>query len=283
MQTRAHIPTGRLILFLTAGLTVATALAGDINVGDPAERVRTVLGEPRGHIRSGTYELLQYDRGRVEVRDGVVTQVTLVSAEEAATLKIEREQQYREAQARQAAKREQRRVEGLAARDRALANPDFLASSGERQVEYWSSFRGQYPDVPVDSEYAAALAKRDRERQEAETQQRLAAMEQRVSEAEQRARDAEQNAEEARRNAERRYVYVAPPYYRYPTPYCPPVPPQTNRTAWQPTYPATGWNADLPYTHGYTSWASPHYVVRPSSVCTPPPRPSPGMRVSVNF
>lgn len=199
----------------------ALARAGDIEIGDPAAKVRDLLGEPRGDIRSGSYELLQYNRGRVELRDGVVTSVDLVSEAEAVARAAQRDQDQEARRARQAAAREQRRLDGLTARDRAIGNAAFMTSSGDRQVEFWDSFRRQYPDVPVDSEYAAALNKQDEEREKAATEQRLAAMEKRVQAAETKAQEASRDAERAKRESRRRTIYYNyPAYPAWPRPTC---------------------------------------------------------------
>ena len=111
----------------------------------------------------------------------------------------------------------------------------------------------------MEPEYAGALARRDADMAQAETERRLAAMETRVREADARARQAEAEAKEAQRdNRRRRYVYYAPPYGRpYHYPVCPPTTVVT-RTA-------------LPYVGGsylYGTFGSP-YVQRESSIQAP--------------
>lgn len=204
------------LLMLAATLLAAVGWADDIQKGDSAARVQEVLGEPNASLRSGGYEILQYDRGRIELRDGVVTEATLVSEEEAVTLKAERLRAAIDRRERQAVAREQRRLEGLAERDRTLASADFLAASGARQAEYWETFQKRYPLVPIQPEYAAALAKRDDERKLAEADQRLANMERRLADAEQQAREAQDAAREAQQDRGRRYVTYLTPYVDYP-------------------------------------------------------------------
>ena len=59
-----------LLAAAAAGLCFAwTAQAGDINLGDPAEKVTAVLGQPIGHMRLDKAEEYLYDRGTVDVRD----------------------------------------------------------------------------------------------------------------------------------------------------------------------------------------------------------------------
>lgn len=269
----------RLLIILLAGTTAAKAIdtTGEIQVGDSAEKVRTALGEPRGSIHAGAYALLQFDRGRVELRDGVVASVDLVSDAEATARRLEQAEQYRAAQERQAELREQRRIEGLDVRDRATENAEFLAASGERQIEFWKNFRRSYPDVPVDAEHAAALARRDADRKKEETERRLAHMEQRVSDAEERARDAEEEAKDARRDARRRYVYYGQSYpvYGYPVVY----PIGTNCSAYQPTYPITRY----PYSHGYTQWGPGTTVHAATTYVAPTSYSSSGLRVNLRF
>lgn len=252
-------------------LAVAPARAEDVAVGDPAEKVYSVLGTPRGAVRSGTLELLQFDRGRVEIREGVVTEVDLVSEEEARARQEDRARQAAELQAKREAYREQQLLAGIEARDRANANPEFLASSGSRQLEFWDSFRRRFPGVPVESEYTAALAKRDREAEAAATEKRLAEMERRVADAEDRAEQAEKDAEDAKRDSRRRQVYYLPPYVNVPYPY-------GYRTVSNPPgyTPSPIWgNSSYGLTQGHT---------RPTLTTTPTCAPSsPGMTVQFAY
>lgn len=264
----------RILGLLTASLLLVTPMradepaATDPQIGDPAARVRELLGEPRGSIRSGTVEMMQYDRGRVVIREGVVAELELVSEEVATAQKLERARQAEDLQRARDLWREQQRVAGIEIRDRAVNSPEFQSSSGTRQVEFWTSFRRRYPDVPVDPEYTAALARRDSESAKAETDRRLASMELRVAEADARARQAEADAKQAERNNRRRYVYYAPPYgghYTYPV--CPPT----------SSVPRTS----TPYIGGsytYGTFGSP-YVQRPSSI----PTPASGMTIRLSY
>ena len=253
MQTRRIIRLSALVGWLAA----AAELPAEILVGDSPAKVRAELGEPTGSIRAENYELLQFDRGRVEIRDGAVTRVELVSAEEASRLRMLREQEARDLKVRQEQERIQRKADGTEARDRALQNPDFLNSSGDRQVQFWEDFRRRYPEVPVGSEYAAALARRDADFAPVGGRTSSCPGEQRVADAEVRAENAERDAEEARRNSRRSYVYYGTPIY-YGQPACPPL--RRNYT-YGPSYPRTGY----PYSHGYSTWGtSPYHETKTS-------------------
>ncbi len=221
-----------MLLALTLGLALALpAVARDPQIGDSADTVRELMGSPRGSIRSETVELLQYDRGRITLREGQVTELDLVSATEAEQRRLERQRQAEERRYQQELQREHLRLAGIEARDRALRNPDFMASSGAHQAAFWESFRRRYPDVSVESEYAAALAKRDAQWQQAENDRRLAQMEARVRDAEAQARQAQNDARQAQRDSRRRQVYYVPPYAGHrpytayhPQPVCPTTP-----------------------------------------------------------
>ncbi len=204
-----------------------------IALGDSEQAVRDALGAPIGYIRSGSYLLLMYDRGKVEFEDGKVVEMNLVSAEEARKLKAQREQRRKELAAEREASRAKRHAEGVALKEKTLSDPVFRASSVEHQLAFWKSFRLKHPDVPVDAEYAEALAKRKKQNEELAAQERLLEMEKRVALAEAEAEEARRDAEEARRS--RRYVYPALPHTGYHDYYyAPPVrvrpPPATTYT-----------------------------------------------------
>jgi hypothetical protein len=81
-----------------AGLILAVVLAGvlgvaranaEIRLGDPVEKVRQELGEPSARMQSGGLEIMLFDRTRVEVRNGKVVGLRLVSQDEPARVDAE--------------------------------------------------------------------------------------------------------------------------------------------------------------------------------------------------
>jgi hypothetical protein len=201
------------------GLWLCGALAGwaaEVEVGDTEAMVREALGPPMEYVRIGEESLLTYDRGKVELRDGKVTAVALVSAEEARAMRLQRKQEQNERTAVLAEQRRERISAGTALKERKLADPAFLAAPGSEQVAFWNGFRQSYPEVDIAAEYAQALARWQQEQDAAEQRERVAALERRVAAAEQRAREAELTA--ARAAAEGISVYAThyTPYVVYP-------------------------------------------------------------------
>ena len=203
---------------------LSAGLAQEVRLGDSADAVRKALGEPRGSIKSGAYEQLQYERGWVELRTGRVTRVQMMSPEKAAARQAEKEQRWADQRAADAARDAQLQAEGIAERDRMLADPRFLALPASDQLSFWESFRTRYPDVAVDAGILAALAQRQKDRKDEELQQlraKIAEMEQRLARAEARADQAVQQALEAG-NRNRSFAYYDvnpwPIYLRYQPP-----------------------------------------------------------------
>jgi len=146
----------------------------------------------------------------VVARDGRLTEVNLVSAEEARARQIEQQRQ-REEQARLARELQQRRqLEGERVMAEKLADPVFMALSAGQQVAYWDVFRRQYPEVHVERIYADAYGRYQGDLEQARLRQQVADAEQRAAAAEARAQQAEQAANNVQYNS---YVaYVAVPW-----------------------------------------------------------------------
>jgi hypothetical protein len=176
-------------------LLFVAGLRADVRPGDSLETVVTQLGKPAGRVDSGNTTLLQYERGQVKLRDGRVVEVSLVSAEAARAAATERAVQIERALAAQRERTTQRRAEGEAELARLRADPSLALASGGEQLRVWQSFRLRYPEVASDSDYRAAWARDERERQaelaQAEQAARLAELEARVADAERRAARAE--------------------------------------------------------------------------------------------
>jgi hypothetical protein len=263
---------------LIVAVTLLTAVASfaasqDVKLGDTFASVKAALGEPRGFIKDSTYQLLQYDRGRVELHDGLVSSVNIVSEEEAERMRIKRERFAEERRLAAALRREQLRIEGLQALEQVRSDPEYDALSAEKQVAFWKSFKKRYPDVPLGEEYASALERHKLELEHQEMEQRIAALESRVREAESRADQAEW---ETSRDNSRRYTFYSA--YTYPVYYprhrrsnkCVPKSRYTSAAACQPSIkgPANRHTKSSrrssatyksPYTTSYTSPYVTHY------------------------
>jgi hypothetical protein len=244
---RIALAAGALVF---AGLTVA---AEDIRVGASRDEVLHALGEPRGRMEYEAVELMFYDRGRVELENGEVVMVRLMSQE----AWLQKQEEEAEARAVAAAARARRLAnlyaEGTSLRDARLADDRFMQSSAAERVAYWEKFRQRYPNVPVGDAYILALEERQTEylarTRELEQAQRMRELEMRVQEAEERARDAERVARSAR---SRSYVDFGYTTY-YPVPayvssrpirpvhkVCSPIPAYRPVSACRPVYkPAT--------------------------------------------
>jgi hypothetical protein len=190
--------------------TASATSTNDVRVGDTAQKVLAVLGEPNGFIKSGKDQLLIYDRGRVSLSNDVVVRVELVSAEEAEWRKADDQRQREERAAAVAARREQLLQEGTALKEKAVNDPQFLALRGADQVRFWKEFAGKYPDVAVELEYSKALARQRVEAEEEDIRQRLQAVEQRAADAEVRAQRAEAERAEAERRSQTTYGWYTP-------------------------------------------------------------------------
>ena len=177
------------------------AFGQEIKVGDTTARVRETLGQPAGYIQCADSELFLYDRGRLEARNGIVTSVDLISAEQA---QLSREQsQYR-------------RAEGQRILAQRQADPAFLAQPASQQVAFWEVFRSQYPEVDVEAPYVAALQRQQKDLDDAALKQKVADLEQQVAAAQDSARLAQSQTAEYQTPA----PYVSSvPAFTYPTVY----------------------------------------------------------------
>jgi hypothetical protein len=204
----------RLILLLAVATMTVRA---DVKVGDSLEQVLSAMGEPRGEIKAGTYQLLYFERGRVELRNGKVSKMDLVSEAQQEKIRLSREKQQAEAAQMAAEARTKRIVEGMALRKSKLAETAFMNAPASERVAYWQSFKKLYPEVPLGAEYTTALADLEKDlavQRIASAQQRqLDSLEQRVADAEDRAKRAE-----PRRNSITIYD-DSPAVYGYGYPY----------------------------------------------------------------
>ena len=224
------------ILVMATILTCVALLASAARADEPAPevgwtRAATIeaMGEPRGFMTVGPLEMLYYERGRVQLRDGIVESVDLVSEAEAQRVREEREAlRAREAEARER-RRRARIEEGLAERERILDVLRTDDAGPATEVRLWEDFARRYPEVPVGDQLAAARSRLVEEREREELRRRVAELEARTREAERRA----WAAEEAARLDRRRAVWVVPHAPRRV--YTCPQRASSVRVDWQPT------------------------------------------------
>jgi hypothetical protein len=200
------------ILMAACGLFITPVAA--INLGDSEAAVITELGTPQGRISSGKYDVYIYNRGKIELSDGLVTSIELISAEAAETKRLAREKTQQEAEQQAKDASERRRVEGNRILADRLADPIFRAQPANGQLNYWDIFKKQYPEIDISSICLDLSRQHQAEQDQAIVQEQLADLHQR----EERIRRAEQAVEEAFLTPPP-VTYVAPVWTYYPNSY----------------------------------------------------------------
>ncbi len=275
-------------MVMAAGVLLGAHVSAAVQMGDTRDAVLGELGSPLGIVRLDEAEILYFERGSVELRDGKVVRADVMSPQELKERR-EREAHAREVNARIEAEQRVRRVaEGEAVLKQWLASPDFLAESPRVQVERWCEFMIRYPEVSITEHYGAALERLEGEMEQELQERRIAELEQRVAEAEARALSAEEQARRRR---------VESTYYIWPDGYSTWVVP-THWTSWPPWrgYPYTAPSrprspsapagagrtggrsafSDWPYDFGGSKPPPPAPRPEPAAPGSNPPRPSPG-------
>ncbi|MCC5842839.1 MAG: hypothetical protein JJU05_01175 [Verrucomicrobia bacterium] len=196
MNVRFTSCTARIVGAALCGL-LTLPLFADLRIGDDRLTVLEALGQPQGRIEMGEFERLFYERGEVQLREGLVIRIELISE---AAAEARRERQARES--------ESRRERGEAVKAERLADSDFRTRPAAERYAFWRDFRREFPEVDVFVQYtdAKAAAEADAERQR--TADRLANVERRVADAEFRAQQAENTARTL--NTPTRVQYVTP-------------------------------------------------------------------------
>lgn len=167
-------------------LCTGSILAAEVQPGASREEVSATLGAPRGQLHLDGRQVLYYERGDVELQNGVVTRVNLRSPEDHAIWSVREERLRGEREAR----RDQMLAEGTALRDRKLADPILLAAPVAYQVAFWEDFARRYPEVSCVEPLTIArlrLSEQIEDRNEREEQSdRLAGIEERFAAADRR-------------------------------------------------------------------------------------------------
>lgn len=178
-------------------------LASTIEPGQTNAQVLEALGKPMGTIELREKTLLLYPQGEVTLKEGVVTEIDLMSEEqfEADQERLARErEEWLEQQERLAALRLE---EGEALRASKMQSRAFASLPAKDRVEYWRSFQTRYPEVDVSPQIAKALESYQTELEELRSQQRIAELEARVAQAEKEAATARLETEQLREDTER--------------------------------------------------------------------------------
>ena len=242
-------------LFAMLLLLAQTSRASEVIVGESLGDVLVDMGQPRGFIRSGSYLLLDYEHGKVELRDDKVVRVDLMTDEQLAAYRERMAKRNAAAARAAAARRAALFAEGTQIRNDKLADPAFVSLPAAEQVAFWQWFRQKYPMVEVGGEYAVTLQRYEAElaAQSRETARRreVEMLEARVAEAERAAADAQREAELARA-----YGY----YSTYPIGYVRPFQPCA------PAHPAP-YPVATPRNSASITWAVGPSALPPASTC----------------
>lgn len=188
----------------------APALFADPTAGASRSAVIAELGEPTGKLTVGDREELHFARGHVVLRNGVVTEVDLLSLREwnrRESVRLLAQKTKTETEARETADLAERRRKGAEALKLLLADARWKDAAAETRIEILARFAKAYPDADIaavkldtDRKYALEVAEKRRLQN---LENRVAAAETRAGEAEVRARIAEARAQESRDAAKR--------------------------------------------------------------------------------
>jgi hypothetical protein len=196
-----------LALITLVGPACPGAAAG-IEPGQSRDEVTAVLGAPSGSIVMGGREVLYYERGSVELREGRVVSADLVTAEEARRRREAERAAHLAWQRAEAARRARNKAEGEAELQRLLNDPAFLLGDPDAQVAVWHDFLRRYPEVPAGAHLTQALQRAEAARDRRERDTRIAELERRTAEAERQARQAAEEIERRRSMTTRTTVFM---------------------------------------------------------------------------
>ncbi len=170
-----------VLLALTLSAAPFPVAAAAVDAGASLDEVKIALGTPNGQMRLGERQLLYYERGSVELINGRVTRVAMLSAEEHQA-QVAREERL---QAEREARRAQLIEEGTALRDRKLADEAFRSAPVAYQVSFWEDFARRYTGVSCAEPLTIARLKLNEQLEEknrkAEELSRLAEIEERLA------------------------------------------------------------------------------------------------------
>jgi len=123
--------------------------AHGIKIGDTARHVQNTLGKPKGIFKSGQEIVWMYDLGTVNMKNDQVTGVRLMSREEVARQKAEREKRKIEEEMKREEVKIAQEQEGMKELDRVLADEKFAQQPPTTRLSYWRTFARRYPALDV--------------------------------------------------------------------------------------------------------------------------------------
>jgi multidrug efflux pump subunit AcrA (membrane-fusion protein) len=177
--------------------------AATVESGQTTAQVIEALGKPMGTIGLREKTLFLYPQGEVTLKEGLVTEVDLMSEAQFEAdqerLRQEREEWLVQQERLAAARIE----EGEAIRAEKMQSRAFATLPAKDRVDYWRSFQTRYPEIDVSPHIAQALESYQTELEELRSQQRIAELEARVAQAEKEAATARLETEKLREETER--------------------------------------------------------------------------------
>ena len=178
-----------------------------LNIGDSAEKVVEILGNPTGYMETGELGIYYFELGSVHMKSGKVTSMNLISHESLVTRK------EAEAEAR-----ELNRIKGEELLVSIKADDLFSVLPAEDRLIFWENFRRDYPEVDIYILYTTSKIEASKIVRDRQEEERIASLERRV-------RNAEFAADRAVKLAETQRVLDYSNYYNrsrgryYATPY----------------------------------------------------------------
>lgn len=242
-----HFTTALSIICTFLASAHWSAVGAAVALGDPIETVVAELGEPSGELDFGTRLVYLYDNGRIEIRDGVVVSIDLLSAAEYAAREQREARQLESFLGREERFKQERRATAERIRSERRGDAAFLLLSASDQLEFWHKLQQQFPEVSFAAEVEALAAEIRQERLRLAQEAEIRKLEQRTAAAEKRAAEAETLARQAQQRAAQLPIVVEPNYF--PVYYPQPRPPTIYRIDTCP-YTRQGLNSGFRYDGG---------------------------------
>ncbi len=192
-----------------------TSYAQAVGKGDTKASVLAELGNPIESVKSGDYEMLTFERGKVELLQGLVVSSDLISTKELEARKLA---QKKSAKVQGVANKPSgTEKDGIAAKSRLLNSDEYQAMTVSKKVEALKSFNQKHPGVNLTDVLLPLLKELEQNQKEAAKDAKIALLEQQVKDAKLQSVRAYWREQEAREDAENdileHYQMIYPPIY----------------------------------------------------------------------
>jgi hypothetical protein len=132
--------------------------------GDSLTNVIAELGQPQKTIKSGDYEQLIYERGKIELLEGTVVAADLISPAELARLQQAEAEEIKRSNTTAAAHNLPENIRtGIEAKIKLTHAPNFNAMTGKKRLALLREFGAKHPGVDITAELLKAMNDADRE------------------------------------------------------------------------------------------------------------------------